>query len=131
MSTHTPIFSPNAALSSPEIQGLFQADGVLNKQCREQLQNHRAAREVDSTNGSRAYPQRVSDALDYKHFEGGVDGCATERAQSAYGLLQLLRTRLVHANVATGDDDVVLGRVQAQHAQRLLRIIGVGRGCRR
>ena len=69
-------------------------------------------------------------ALDYEHLVGGVDGCPAKGAQRVSGLLQLLRTRLAHALVATGDDDVVLGRVEAQHAL-ILRIIGVRRGCRR
>ena len=53
---------------------------------------------------------------DYEHLERGADGCPAEGAQRVSGLLQLLRTRLTHALVATGCDDVVLGRVQAQHA---------------
>jgi hypothetical protein len=67
----------------------------------------------DAKNAKTAIFCTSSPRSDYEHFEGGADGCPTEGAQRVSGLLQLLRTRPAHALMATGGDDVVLGRVQA------------------
>ena len=70
------------------------------------------------------------DAFRVEHLVGVLDSGAANGTRRLHHLHQQVRTRLAHAHVVARQDDVVLGRVEAHHAL-ILRIIGVGRGCRR
>ena len=63
-----------------------------------------------------------------EHLPNPLDGLATHWASP--DVQELLGARLARAHVQARQHGVLLGRVEAHHAHRLLRI-EVGRGCRR